>query len=352
MPQKKRIVIYSRDIGGTNQLVEVRRFLLARRQSPPPGAVVGSDILEAFAARIDAEQDAEIAVVAKDQAVGHWRALGVAAVVWDDIASANGTLGESAGSVIVGLSPTAVVTATTDVDDRTDVHLWQAARERGLHCAAFVDHRINLEARFLGIDGRISYPDEVFVIDEEVRADIIAAGVPGSRIRVAGDLHLARLAEEALLGLSPAVEALRADWGVGRTDQAVLFVSECLREMRAYGSPGAPYDEVETLASLVERAAKGEDPGGLGIDWSQATLVVRAHPKDAAGKFDVFRRDAGPRVIVSNAGLATEAICAADGVLGMDSTMLYEAQALGRPVASLVPFSNFARRHQPKARIA
>jgi hypothetical protein len=351
MSGKKRIVIYSRDIGGTNQLVEVRRLLLARRK-PIRDFAAGLEILEAFAARIDPDTDAEVVVVAKDHAVGHWQALDIIAVPWDAIAPAKGTPEARAQAAISALSPTSIITATTDVDDRTDVHLWQVARENGLRSAAFVDHRINLEARFFGSDGRMLYPDEVFVIDEDVRREIVAAGVPANRVRVAGDLHLARLAEEARLGRGSAAAALRADWGVGDADPVVLFVSECLREMRACGSPGAPYDEIHTLEGLIARVVKGEDPGGLGVDWDRATIVVRPHPKDTPGKFAAVSRGARPRVIVSNAGLATDAIFAADGVLGMDSTMLYEAQALGRPVASLVPHSNFARQYQPKTRIA
>lgn len=351
MSVKNRIVIYSRDIGGTNQLVEIRRLLLARH-NPASGIASGPDILESFATRIDPGRNAEVIVVAKDHAINHWQALGIGVVRWDAVAPTTATSEASARAAIAALRPTSIITATTDVDDRTDVALWQVAYDRGLHCAAFVDHRINLEARFFSSDGRLLYPDEVFVIDEDVRNEIVAAGVPANRVRVAGDLHLARLAEEARLGRGMAAAALRADWGVDDAEFVVLFVSECLREMRECGSRGAPYDEIDTLEELIARAVKGEDPGGFGVDWGRTTIVVRPHPKDTPGKFASSRRAARPRVIVSSSGLATDAIFAADAVLGMDSTMLYEAQALGRPVASLVPHSNFARQYRPKARLA
>ena len=50
----------------------------------------------------------------------------------------------------------------------------------------------------------------------------------------------------------------------------------------------------------------------------------------------------------SSEGTPAQAILAADLVVGMDSTLLFEADALGQAVVSLVPSSSFSHYIQGK----
>ena len=80
------ILIYSRDIGGANQMVEVHRLLAGRRSG---GAVPGP--MQAMMATIDPDARAGLVVVAKDHALAHWRALGIPVRAWTEIAGSSAT---------------------------------------------------------------------------------------------------------------------------------------------------------------------------------------------------------------------------------------------------------------------
>ncbi|GAB4192643.1 MAG: hypothetical protein OHK0024_32830 [Thalassobaculales bacterium] len=207
-----------------------------------------------------------------------------------------------------------LVTGTTDVDDRTDWALWAAARAAGVPSACLLDRGTDVEHRFP--PDPAAWPDRVLVPDEAAAALCRAFGIPAGALHVCGDLHLERLKRRGVDGARAA--ALRARWaGPG---PVVLFASECLAEMRAAGKP-IPVDEFDVLAALIAR--------------STGTVVIRPHPRDTPGKYDAWRREAGPRVLVSEEGSPAEAILAADVVAGITSTMLDEAAALGRPVERL-----------------
>ena len=165
---------------------------------------------------------------------------------------------------------------------------------------------------------------------------LVAAGLPQERIRIVGDLHHDRVRRLAAAHRTDDIAALRAQWGVGREVKVVLFASECAREMAAAGRP-SPYDEVEMLERLARHVASGNIPDIGVIDPAHTAIVVRPHPRDRAGKYDAIaaRYVQQPRLTISAAGTPDLAIAAADLVAGMNSSLLYEAMELRRPVVSL-----------------
>jgi hypothetical protein len=66
-------------------------------------------------------------------------------------------------------------------------------------------------------------------------------------------------------------------------------------------------------------------------------VLVRPHPRDREGKYDatIARHSGPPRVVVSADGSPDAVLLAADLVTGMNSSLLYEALALGREAISL-----------------
>lgn len=324
------VLIFSRDIGGTNQMVALREYLVCGGDAATGGLPAFDDMLRTIGMPIPVR---DLTVIAKDYALECWRNHGVSVDDWRNLVRGESHAACAAVQVLDLVAPALLLTATTDVDDRTDVVLWQEAGRRGIPTAAFVDHRINLNARFFDLEGGVSYPDRIFVIDDSVRAKLVQEGAPADRVAVTGDLHLRRLASKGFASeVVREAQDLRRHWGLRPQDAAVLFVSECLREMRALGSNGAPYDEIDSLSDLLDHLRHGGTLGAAAP--GPVTVVVRPHPKDTAGKFDAFRGDGDVRVIVDGSGAAEVAICAADVIVGMDSTMLDEAKVMGRPVHS------------------
>lgn len=220
----------------------------------------------------------------------------------------------------------AVVTGTSDIDSDIERVLWSAARACGLSSHVFLDHPANLRARFSERDGSLVLPDHFYVPDARYGAALAHADIAASSMRVFGPVYDRALHAERSQALK-ARDRLRSLWRAAEGDRVVLFASECGREMAEHGRPAA-YDEMDVLARFAEELASA----------STTVLVVRPHPRDGVGKYDAWRAAAPPllRACVSDAGSPAEAILAADLVVGMDSTMLREARALGRAFRSLV----------------
>jgi hypothetical protein len=292
-------ILFSRDPGGTNQLIALHGVLSGAEAPPSPD----------LAALVGRLAGAAPRVFAKDQGLEFWRRAGIEATAWD---------GE-----LAHWSPgpaTALLTATSDVDDRSPQALWGWAAGQGLFSAAFVDGAATPDQRFRDAAGRRIMPDLIFAADPATADALAAAGLPMDRLRQAGPLHLLRVRMLARAVSPERIAALRARWGATPGERVLLFASDCGREIVAAGRT-MPYDEVEGLQRLLAHR------GG-------ARVVVRPHPKDRPGKYDAF---AAPDVRISGEEDSIAAILSADLVVGMDSTLLVEAEALGRPAVSLWP---------------
>lgn len=321
------VLIYSRDPGGTNQMLAVHAALDAMQRGVVPAWLDGAvrDFLAGLAAKATL-----LRVAARDIAMERWTSAGVDAEDWSGLASAECV------SRMMTVQPNQLLTATTDVDDRTDQALWKAAQGSGIASAAFLDHTVNLVERFRDGAGALTWPDRIFVFDESGRRTLAAAGIPPAGIAIGGDLHLARMAAQRPVTAEKR-SALRQRWGVAPADHVILFAGENGREMARAGRP-AGYDEIRCLERLIERLDRGQpvateaDP--LPPRW---TLIVRPHPKDTIGKYDRFRRAGHHPVIVDDGDReVASAIAAADLVVGMRSTLLAEAHALGIPTVSVL----------------
>jgi hypothetical protein len=221
----------------------------------------------------------------------------------------------------------AVVTATNDLDEDLDHVLWEAARELGIACHAFLDHPANLARRFQRADGRFVRPNFVYIESGNFAGLLKDIGFDNSDIRDTGFLYFDRLQRSADAAAS-ARARLRANWRAEDGDTVYLFASECGREMAEFGQLRL-YDEVAMLESFAQELAGA----------AASLVVIRPHPRDKPGKYATWHGKfvGSTRFVVSAAGAPAEAILAADMVVGMDSTMLREAQVLGRDWRSLLP---------------
>ena len=317
------LVVFSRDPGPTNHLVAALDLL---RGEPPAGEPEGLSSLR------DATRSllGSLHVIARPPGEAIWKAGGYEPVPW------RGNGDAEAEALLRKLDAGVVITGAEDVDEPGNRALWRAARARGVDSHVLLDHPANLAERFVDGDRQRMIPDWLYVSDTVFAARLAAAGVPEPRIRIVGDIHHARMVRLAGSRSEGDRSDLRSAWGAGTDDTVVLFASECAREMAAKGRP-SPYDEIEVLTGLLRLLADGRCPGRGSIDPARTLLVVRPHPRDLPGKYDaaIAAGPQGLRVVVSSEGAADVTLLAVEIVAGMNSSLLYEALALGRVAVSL-----------------
>jgi hypothetical protein len=323
-PAAVDLLLYARDPGAANVVIAARAAILGEAACPLP--------LQVLAYRLGAQP--RMAAFAKAYARDGFAAAGLNAVDWSD---AVGQPDRDAAilRLFARHTPRAVLTGTSDIDDDDDIALWRIAHRLGIPSYAVVDSPASIRTRFTDRDGRAFFPSEILVPTRAVRDEVVALGARPAAVTTVGQLHLERLRAEGFFRDEATANRLRAQWGAGPGDSVILFASECGREMAAQGRP-APYDEVAILGRLIDAIEQGDRIGGIDTATRPTLVVVRPHPRDTDGKFDAVIAGRRARVAVSAAGTAREAVTAADLATGMNSMLLHEAKALGRPVVSLV----------------
>ncbi len=161
--------------------------------------------------------------------------------------------------------------------------------------------------RFSGEAGDLRFLTSVVcVMDEDMKRDMLAVGIPEERIAVTGNPHFE--------GFEHGITRDRED----RTE--ILFVSQPISLSRErYG-----FDEFTVLDMVVRTLPLGHH------------VCIRLHPRDEPRKYDTYLSDrislcaeASVHVDLSRAGL----------VLGMFSPVLLQAAAAGKQVVSVEPTS-------------
>ncbi|MEQ8194802.1 MAG: hypothetical protein RIB59_09970 [Rhodospirillales bacterium] len=325
MSAKPAVLFFSRDPGATNQLVAVHELLC---RSPKPGAPAIQALRQCLG--LKKGECPEAAVLGRQFALDVWRAAGIEA---EEHAA---TVPES---LLKERDIALVVTGTDDIDEPDTVDLWRTAQRAGIPVAVFLDNLVNLDVRFRTREGTLITPDLVFALDRPSSDTLAEAGIPEDRLHVTENLHLARLARLAERH-KDARASLRAAWGADDDARVVLFAAENTAEMAALGRP-APWDEHLLLRAFTSDLAIGRPLGGVDPAKNEVVVVIRPHPRDPPGKYDGYRREEPPRILISSQGTPLEAILAADLVVGMDSALLFEARALGRRALSFVQNSKF-----------
>ena len=318
------LLVFSRDPGATRTLLAVLDGLAAVPQAGEP------DGLQQL--RGDAEPyRRQLRIVARPPGEAIWRRAGHAVAHW------SGREPAEADDLLRAVSAGMVLTGTSDVDDPGDRLLWQAARERGIASHAVLDQKVNLAARFRTSKGATIAPDWVYVRDADYAAELAETGIGPRQIRVIGDVAMRWMQRRHQALTNDDAIALRAAWKVPPDTPVILFVSECGREMAVAGRIAA-YDEVAVLEGFLQRLDRNDrDLAVPGRNGQRPHVVIRPHPRDGAGKYAGFKsqRPSGVTLCVSTTGEPEAALKAADLVVGMNSSLLHEARALGVPALSL-----------------
>jgi len=316
------LLVFSRDPGPTNELIATLDALSHDKSWR------GNPGLEALAAVRGFMLPPR--VVTRPPGDGLWRDAGYSVERWD------GKDEVAALALLKDSGVLSVLTGTSDLDEPGDRALWVAARSLGIESHAVLDHPAGLVERFRNPDGSMSWPDWLYVSDDVFAERLREIGAKPECIRLIGDLHHLRLKRIAEGRTSAEIASLREKWGAGNSDFVLLFVSECTAEMTLFGYKST-YVETEVLDDMLRALSEGRAPWGGAVEQSALLVVVRAHPRDRKDKYKevIERWQRRLRISASIDGAPDLAMLAADITVGMNSSMLYEANLLGRKAVSL-----------------
>lgn len=237
--------------------------------------------------------------------------------------------------------PVAFVLCGTSEHATEDARLWGWAASQGIPHVAFVDSWVNYALRFTtpGLTRLCDLaPRAVAVPDEAAARRMVAAGCPKDRLVVTGNP-----AFDPWTRLDPGPGRRWREELLGSNESLLLsFVLEPLAAV--YGDDPAAesylgYTERDALALALEALAPVAADAGAG-----ALVAVVPHPRQDPGEVSVMVRglcqglqSGGVRAEVIRDHDRFALVGGSDAVLGMTSTLLYEASLAGRPVVSLQP---------------
>ncbi|MEQ8247534.1 MAG: hypothetical protein RID42_07605 [Alphaproteobacteria bacterium] len=293
----------------------------------------------------------ELMVYAREFALPVWRAAGIPATDWlevhRDCRSADASAVSYIAEWLVRNSINVVVTATGgEGQEQTDRAIWLAARRCGIPSHVVMDRMVLVEERFQGRDGEFVRPDFVHVPSEEGKRLLEELGFSPESVRVVGPLHLDRVKRLQSEAREKRAE-LREAWGASPDDRVVLYASEPVRETEVFLKGRSP-DEFRALECLIDMIRDDGLPQEIAGDPARSLVVIRPHPRDSKNKYLAYEASTFPRVLESSSGTPVEVALAVDAVMGMNSSLLYEAEAMGVLAFSLVETSPFQRKLGPR----
>jgi hypothetical protein len=311
----RRILIFSRDPGGTNAIMPLIEPLRA----------LGN----------------EVAVYGKDAALSIYRKLNVDC---SDICEAipSGTQ-EQANEFVRKASLDLIVTGTSS-EDFTERHLWKAAEKAGIPSFAVLDQWTNYRLRLIpeGDDpltarptSKLVVPSYFFIMDEFARTEMCALGIDREKLVVSGQPFFDHIRKTGERFTASEIEKLRGELIGTQNDLVFVFASQPIASIhRKNGMPEDywGYTETTVLKSVAECLSKLTDELAVKV-----TLVLRLHPKDEANAYQDALANASNsiQVVVDRETDSSLLLKAADLVIGMFSMLLLEAAILDKRFISV-----------------
>jgi hypothetical protein len=208
----------------------------------------------------------------------------------------------------------------------TDKLLWRWAGRNGVKSVGILDQWQNYALRFSGIDDneKLSYmPDSIFVMDETAKCEMIADGIPESRIMITGQPAFDRIKTEQK-GLNG--KKIKKDLRIDEDSIVIVFVAELLTN---YFGDRLGYTEQTILKFIGDTLNE--------FCNKKVQLLIKLHPENKNEDFE-WALNKWPMIgtqIIDKAFSPQESIAAADMVIGMTSVMLIESIIAGKPTVSL-----------------
>ena len=302
-----KILLFSRDPGGTNTIIPLIKPLNARGH--------------------------ETDVYGKDFALKKYLEAGISAT---DIARVIPKFNlQNLRNFIHAISPQVVVTGTS-ADDHTEKYLWHVCSEENIPSLAIIDQWCNYGIRFsdYGVDKIQQYdlekthtwlPTRIATLDDFAKKEMIEQGIPEKIIDVCGQPYFEML-------LNYINNKNNSEYRPNNDNFNIVFCSEPITA--TYGNNALHtkgYTELTIFKSLV---AILDD---LNTETEkQIKLIIRPHPKEDKYKLSACLDDyVNIKWKIDASTPSWELIDKADLVCGMSSMFLIEALIIGKPIMSI-----------------
>lgn len=233
---------------------------------------------------------------------------------------------EDAPAIIDEFRPDSLFTGTS-YTSRIEMDFVREAARRGISSASFVDHYTGFDLRFESGEELI-LPDEIHVLDDKAASLAREAGLPGSRIRITGNPYhefLRRWRSQLTKG------EVFQQLGIPVSDATtILFAPDPLSN--AGGAEEFGTDEVAILGLLLD---------ALGETGKPIQILIKAHPNQSMDYLKTGLKNLPKNVEVylvpaEKDALLNDIIQHADLVAGMFSSLLIEAELLGKETFAIL----------------
>lgn len=303
----KKVLLFSRDPGGTNTLIPLYEKL---------------------------KEKYEVLVYGKDVAVKWFLNEGISC---NDITEIYKEFDLKEAYIFLrNISPEFVITGTS-LDDYAERYLWKAAEQLGIKTFAVLDQWMNMGIRFSEYNYKqcelyekekkhLYLPWRICVMDELARNILCREGIASERICVTGQPHFEQIKVKYDLSHA-AFDALK--WNV-------LFASEPIMQDYEDGLDTCSYwgfNEKGIYQALYAALCKLADCYNQEI-----RLIVKPHPRETGEAWKtIAERDTNNKVEVLLSGEENKYALfqSADMVCGMSSMMLLEAAICGKDILSI-----------------
>lgn len=237
--------------------------------------------------------------------------------------------------------PTLILVGTAEDAATMGLKLITAARDQAIKSIGFVDAQVNAEHRFRGLtdDPLGNAPDMLIVPDIETRRFFLKLGYPANQIKRLGHPLYDKILNTRNILNRIGIPALKRKLFsesaqnrfvisfVSEISDGILNISEYMysQSYTLKGSGKYQYRTQIVIESLLNSLQNSD---------ANLYLVLRLHPKNT---HDDFADLINHFDFVSQAEPSWEIAYASDLVLGMTSSLLYEAHLLGKPTLSILP---------------
>ena len=311
----RRILIFSRDPGGTNAIMPLIE----------PLRVLGN----------------EVSVYGKDAALSIYRKQNIdCSDICDTIPS--GTQ-EETDEFVRKTRPDLIVTGTSS-EDFTERHLWKAAERAEITSFAVLDQWTNYRLRLISEGGdpmneratsELIVPSFFFIMDEFARKEMCALGIDREKLVVSGQPFFDYIRKTGDRFTTQEIEKLRRELTGTEGGLVFVFASQPIASIHRKNGMAEDYwgyTEKTVLKSVVECLSKLTEEMAIKV-----TLVLRLHPKDESNVYQdaLATFPNSIKVVVDRETDSSLLLKAADLIIGMFSMLLLEAAILERRFISV-----------------
>ncbi|NFG60641.1 hypothetical protein [Clostridium sp. CMCC3677] len=313
----KKILLFSRDPGGTNTVVPLYQKLK--------------------------EEGYNVKIYGKDVALNRYEQYGLKGI--DIIGRLSYISEDGIYKFLLEEAPDFLITGTS-ADDFTEKYLWKCAERLKIPSFAILDQWINYGLRFskFGVSQLKEYekkkehiylPYKILVMDNYSKEQMIKEGIPEDKILISGQPYFDYLISKKETISDKVIKDFRKIIGFDMEDYIITYASEPLS--KTYGES----DTSEHYWGYSERSIFKEFINVLNQVRQKTNrkigLIIRLHPKEDENNYNdlIDNINDNISILIDKKLDGFKLICTSNLICGMSSMFLIESAVLGKSIISM-----------------